>query len=221
MKTKNKTILCLALFITATAFAKEAKDIVSTRAEETRESDLTSGLLGTSYVEISYLLQDLKRVSPNLNNAGIGVNVRVVPSLLDLGADYGYGWIDGAFSGQAHQLGGSATLYTTVGAVKPFVRGRIGIVESHSSFAGDDQLTEWRVGLGLEIPIGKLTLTPQALYSDNDYGTPNRALRWTCQLEANYAFTRCVNGFVAFGYTDFHYSSIDPWQYQAGFRFKF
>jgi hypothetical protein len=221
MKMKTKTILLLGLFVSATSFAKDAKDVVPTRAEETHESDLTNGLLGTSYVEISYLLQDLQGVSPNLNNAGIGVNLRVVPSLLDLGADYGYGWIDGAFSGQVHQLGGSATLYTTIGTVKPFLRARLGVVQSHSSFAGNDQLTEWRVGLGLEIPIGKLTLTPQALYSDNDYGAPNRALRWTGQLEANYAFTRCVNGFVAFGYTDFHYSSIDPWDYQVGFRFKF
>lgn len=190
--------------------------------QDTSPKPRDTALLGSSYVESSVLTQDLKGIPDNLNTALIGVNIPILPSRLDVGGDYNYGWIGGPFPGHIHNIGGSATLYGTVrDGIRPFARARIGYLLSHAKGVGSEHLTEWRASFGVEIHAGRVIFSPQVAYDADTERAPNKLKQLTYQADLDYWFAERVAAFVSIGKTDLQNSTIDPLDYKVGLHFRF
>jgi hypothetical protein len=161
----------------------------------------------------------MRGVSENLNTATARFNFPVFAHI-DLGADFDHGWIGGPFSGHVNEFSGTATVFGHFVAVSPFAKARFGTIRSNSAFGKEDHRI-WRVTGGVEIPFSRLTITPMAIYDDDDQDAPNSIKEWTYEALLHYWFTPKIGGFASLGKTDFKNSDIDPKNYKAGLTFRF
>ncbi len=177
------------------------------------------GVLGQSFSELSFGVQDIDNLSPNFYSLGVGANVPVAPHV-DLGASYNYGWIRGNVHGHQNTIGATATAYTALSGVKPFVMAGLGY--QWSSYRGfRDNGSLWALGAGVEIPVGAITLTPRIVYNDDFEASAASSQAATYEVEANYWVSRSTAVFGTVGRTDYLHSSTNSWNYQAGVRLKF
>lgn len=206
--TKN-TILALGLLVAAGA--GHAQEAMSTGATP-------AGVLGQSYTELKFSMADLDSTSHNLYGAGVAANVPVTPGL-DLGAGYTYGWIRGSNRGHLHSVGTTATAYTAVGGVKPFVG--VGLEYQWTRLTGNrNDATNWTAAAGVEIPAGVLTVTPRVVYTDDFRGTARSTQQLSYEVEGNVWLNRRAAIFATAGYTDVRHTNVDSWDYGIGIRFK-
>jgi hypothetical protein len=209
MKLTQKITLALGLLAAGTSMAQTA-------------SGSSTGLLGQRYVELGLGKQNISHVSPNLYSVGGGVNLPLVPAMIDAGASYDYSWIHGArLSGHASTFGGYATWYTALSGVKPFVSAGLGWEWSTTRGFGSDNQGLWGLAAGVEVPVGALTLTPRISYGDDFEGSRNSSQQWTYAAEANYWINGQTGVFGSIGFTDVRASSLESWNYRAGVRVKF
>lgn len=182
-------------------------------AQATATSGVT-GLLGHRYVEISAGAVDPHIFSETGLAAGTAVNLPV-RSNLDLGFGYNYGRLDptfgfGAFEQRSrdHALFATSTGYTTLGSVKPFLAAALGYLWSKnellyggtSIMGGRDQEAAWALSLGMEAPLGPVTLTPRVSYQDGFHR--NSGTGFSFNTEASTWFTKSCGAFVRAAYFD-------------------
>jgi hypothetical protein len=180
-----------------------------------------SGLLGTQYTELSLGLSDVRHISNNLYDGGIGANTSLVPGLLDGGATYNYSWIGGANKGHANTIGGYVNAYTVLNGVKPFAGVGLGYQWTSFKFVGSDDQALWNASVGVEIPAGVVTITPRIIYNDDFEGSANSGQSWTYQVEGNYWVNPKTAVFASIGKTDVNHSRFDQWNYRIGLRARF
>jgi hypothetical protein len=212
--TLTKKIL-LALGVAAAAGAMHAQMTSTTTPV---------GVLGHSYTELSLGLQDIKNLSPHFYDASIGGNVPVTPNL-DLAAGYSYGWIRGSafgtsLRGHSNTVTTTATAYTLTGGVKPFVGVGLGYEWTH--FAGfRDNHGLWGAAVGVEIPAGRVSITPRIVYADDFESSSSSSQQTTYEVEGNYWVSAKTGVFASLGKTDVHHDSGESWNYRLGVRMKY
>lgn len=209
MKLTQKITLALGVLAAGTSFAQ-------TTASQ------PAGLLGQRYAELSFGAQDLKQLKPNLYGFGAGVNTPLIPGSFDVGASYDYSWIRGSgLRGSANTFGGYGTFYTAVGGVKPFVGAGVGWEWSRARGFGSGDQGLWGAAVGVEIPVGVLTLTPRLAYGDDFENSKNSTQQFTYGIEANYWVNAKTAVYGGLGFTDVRSSPLESWNYQVGLRLKF
>ncbi len=215
MTSKKLLSVLAALAVSASAFAQPTSTTTSS----------SGGLLGQRYVEGSFGLEDTKDLSDDLYDVGIAINLPVLPGV-DIGLGYSYSWADigtsvGTVDVTGHTVGASATLYSTTGAVKPFIGGSIGYQWAEAklgTITADDESGIWNAGIGVEVPFGPVLLTPSIVYSDSFEDDGDGSFLYG--VEANYWFTPKVGGFADVTNANVRGSSGESWIYTVGLRVK-
>jgi hypothetical protein len=180
------------------------------------------GLLGERYADFNVGAADLKYVSTNGYSLGAGFNLPILPGALDLGASYDYSWLRGSGArAHANTIGINSRLYTVLAGVKPFVSGTFGVQWSNIRGFGSDNQALWNLGVGAEIPVGVVTLTPRIVYDSDFEESFNSSQQLTYALEANHWLNQKTAVYGSVGYTDVNSSSFSSWNYQVGVRVRF
>lgn len=206
----QKTTLVLSTLVAATIIHAQ-----------NNASGQPAGSLGVRYAEAAFGVQDFQNFGDNAYQGSLSVNIPVQASL-DVGLSYGHAWLDSTVDQRSDALAASATYYTAIGSVKPFLGLAVGHQWDRASFLGStahDDFWFWGAAIGVEIPVQAVTLTPRLTYVDglesgHDYNV-------TLGTEASYWFTNQVAGFVDVSYSDPKGNSGESWNYSAGVRLKF
>jgi hypothetical protein len=206
MNVSKKMILALGLLVAGAGYAQTAT---------TSSSSL--GLLGQRYAEVSLGTQDVTGFSNNFYDAGLAVNLPVSPSV-DLSVGYGYSWLRSGIRGHANTVFGAGTFYVPMNGVKPFVTGALGYQWTRVG-GFQDNGGVWAGIVGVEIPVGALTLTPRVAYADDFESGSSRD--FTYEVEGNYWLSAKTAVYGTIGRTEVHRSNADSWNYELGLRFKF
>lgn len=204
--TKNIS-LALGVLVAGVSFAQTTSTEVATTPV---------GVIGQQYTEASFGLTDIKHFSKHQYGVGVAGNVPVTP-FLDLGASYDYSWINDL--GHANALAATATAYTLLNGVKPFVA--VGVGHEWISASGfRDNDWYWGASAGVEIPVGSVSITPRVIYSDDWRSSTSDSGQWSYEVEGNYWVSRTFAVFASVGRTD-PQGSDKTWDYAIGARFKF
>lgn len=181
-------------------------------------NEAVTGTLGQRFVDVSYGLQDVRRIGDNIQDADLAFNAPLTP-FVDVGVSYGYAWGRGALRGHSNTLGTAATYYGTLQGVKPFAT--VGLAYRWDRFLGGrDNYGLWGAGAGVEIPVSRgFTVTPGVSYADDFEGGDSRD--FTYSVEANYWVSRTSAVYGSIARTDAHRSPFDVWHYDIGLRFRF
>jgi hypothetical protein len=215
MKNTKKIILAFgALAVAGVSYAQ-------TTTAGIAENSNGLGLLGTRHTEFSIGLQDITHLNDHGYSVGAAVNDPIIPGVLDAGAAYSYSWIRGAFRGHANTIGAYATAYVPFRGVKPFVSTGLGYQWTTMRFGANDERALWGTSAGVEIPVGRVTITPRANYADDFEGSRKSSQAWTLEVEANYWYSKTSAVFGSIGKTDVRRSGFDSWNYEVGLRARF
>jgi hypothetical protein len=145
--------------------------------------------------------------------------------------------------------GANLTAYTNYQGVKPFAEVAVGYswAKDKLSFGGTpvsddrDDTGLWGLGVGVEIPLGAVTVTPRITYQDDfEGGAPGitnpaasgtgstvaisrggRGGAFGYSTEAHMWFTRAVGGFAEVTYSDPTGGGTQSWTYALGARLRF
>lgn len=180
-----------------------------------------TGVLGQRYADVSFGAQDFHGFSDNAYGLGVGASLPFNESL-DVGFGYGYNWLDSNAELRSQTLSTSATAYTHYKGVKPFVGAALGYQwtkTKFSTFSVKNHDWVWGLGVGVEVPVGVVTLTPSIGYADTFDGGGNGY--YTTGIEANHWFTKTVAGYADVSFSDVRGSGGESWLYSIGVRVKF
>lgn len=219
----------------------------------------SSGLLGHRYAELSAGAIDPHGQSEFGFTSDVSVNLPVQPGL-DVGFGYGYSrtkfeLLERLFTQRLrdHTAYASATAYSEYRGVKPFFSAALGYQWSRSGadLGGmrvlDDRADEavWGLAAGVEIPLGRVTLTPSISYQDRfdrdnglafvdttnppSPGSVGRVITldrdggagFAYSVEASTWFTRTLGGFADVSYSDPTGGGTQSWTYKVGARLRF
>jgi hypothetical protein len=86
--------------------------------------------------------------------------------------------------------------------------------------AGNDEAI-WGAAAGLEIPAGRVTVTPRISYADDFEGPSRSSQAWTASVEANYWYSPMSAVYTSIGRTDVRRSPYDSWNWEIGLRARF
>jgi hypothetical protein len=244
MNLTKKIILTLAVLAIAGADHAQQTDTTNQSAiipppannSQPASTSTAGGILGKRYVDANFSLQDIRHVSKNAYDLGVGANIPVSPGI-DLGAAYDHSWLQGtSTTPRVHSdvIQGTVTLFpparTFDSDVKPFVAGGIGYQWDNAKFSGtphsftfgsSDDYAIWGLAVGLEIPVDALSITPVVSYSDDFRSSHQSVQAFNYGAEANYWITNQVGVYAAATYQDVRHSSFDSWIYTTGVRFQF
>jgi len=207
MKTITRITLCCIALATA----------VSARAQSTAYDGVPSGTLGTRYGEFNYGFTDIRHYSPHFHDLNIGGNLPLTPNL-DLGGNFAHGWFGDRAPGIGHALGVSLTAYPRREGVRPFATVGLGYQWWN---VGADDTWGWSAIAGLQVPFGRLTLTPRLGYADDFRRSSLGTRQFSAGTEANYWLTHNAGVFLSVGFTDVHRSRFDAWNWRGGMRLAF
>lgn len=208
----TKTIALSLLAIVSSA--------LSTQAQTTAAAAATpSGVLGQRFSEVSFGASNIKGISRDLYDLSLNGNVPVAANL-DLGLSYSYSWIGGAFKGHANTLGATATTFTSLNGVKPFVGVGLGYQWESFPFGSGNNAGIWGVGFGVEIPAGAFSITPNISYADDFRSSGNSSQQYTYGVDANYWLNQSSAISAGVSFTDAR-GNAEAWNYRIGYRWKF
>lgn len=211
MNLTKKMILALGVFAAGVSYAQTAPTVATTESNPV-------GLLGQSYTEASFGATDIRHFSKDQYSLGVVANAPIAPNF-DFSAGYDYSWFNDL--GHANSVFASVTAYTTLsGGAKPFVAGAVGYTWERYSVFRDDYAT-WGGAVGVEIPVGSLTLTPRIVYADDFRGSADSVNQWSYGVDANYWLNRKLAIFGAVDYIDIDGADDGAYAFTAGVRYKF
>lgn len=231
MKTVNKLVLGLgALLLAGSAFGQTTTMTGAPMSPSIRDNP---GKLGHSFADLHYTWVDFSRdrgVDADGYIAGLKGNVPVAPGV-DVGLGYNYYRENGHrnpftgtdFDTRYHQLATSGTFYSRMAGAKPFVTAGLGYQWSRGDvqrLRTFDEMWLWSAGGGVEIPLGRVAVTPHATYSDafNDNGA--EFWRWGGQVHT--WFNEKMGGYLDVSFHESrHNLRADSWTYMAGVRMRF
>lgn len=212
MNLTKKMTLAAGLLVAAAGYAQTTA---------TSSSSNPHGLLGTRYAELNFGVQDVKFIRDHAYGVGASVNTPVVPGAFDAGLTYAYNWIRGPVRAHANTFGGYGIFYVPAGGVKPFVGAGVGWQWLDTrGFSSEDQGV-WGATAGVEIPLGRFTLTPRVAYADDFENSVNSSQEWRWSAEGNYALNQSTAVFASLGRSDVARSPARSWDYGLGVRVKF
>lgn len=230
MKTPFKLLApALAVLAISAAQAQPAASVTTPPSA----SPSGTGLLGHRYAELSIGAIDPHGTSDLGFTSDIGVNLPIQPGL-DVGFGYGYSRFNtdvfgGAFEQKFrdHTAHVSATAYSDFRGTKPFFGAALGHQWSRarlnfsgrSPFEATDDESLWALGAGVEIPFGRITVTPSVSYQDGFHS--DSAAGFAYSAEANTWFTRTLGGFAEVTYSDPTGGGTQAWTYRLGARLRF
>ncbi len=190
---------------------------VTCHAQSATADQAPRGALGQNYAEFSLGWTKINHARDIYDGSFTG-NVAVAHHL-DLAGTIGYGWVHGKNEGHANLLSGAATWFVNHAGTKPFASLVIGYQSGTGRLAFSDWL--WGAGVGCEIPLAGMTLTPRVSYLDDFRGSRRSSQQVTFETEGNWWLGRSAALFASLGYTDVHRSRFDSWNWRAGVRFAF
>lgn len=180
------------------------------------------GVLGQRFVEVGLTTVDYSWLGANANATNVGVKLPVGGNL-DLGFGYSFAWFDQAgVRVREHALTSSLLWHAAGKGVKPFAGFGLGYDYQRTTFRGGGRhegIGLWGLTVGVEIPVGDLTLTPTASYNDTTARHSVGSMQYG--VEANYWFTTVVAGYAEATYSHYMGDRGSAWTYRAGLRFRF
>jgi hypothetical protein len=222
MKTiKTITLGFAALAAIATSYSQQTPINPSVRDNP--------GVLGMSYGDISYRWHDIHRQADAYDIA-FGGSSPVAPGV-DVGLGYNYFWANDShnpftlqdYNIRLHSLVANATFFGPNRAARPFFSPIIGYQWSRGDLERlrtYDSQWVWGGSAGVEVPMGRLALTPRATFTDSMRA--NSIGSWHYGAEAHTWLNEKVG--VYFDATYHHpqqRSGTQYWSYMGGLRYKF
>lgn len=180
--------------------------------------------LGHRYVDVSagVVAPDVAGIDRNGALVSLGVNLPVSANV-DFGLSYAWGTVrPPAGRITDYTLLVSAVVHSGGEGVKPFLGAQFGYERMKlrvGSLKVADDRGVWGLAAGVEIPVGRVTLTPSLTYADAASGESDAALHTSVQ--AGLWFTPRVGGYVDATFSSFRDAGGDSWSYRAGLRLKF
>ena len=205
---------------------------LSTRAQSPTVSS-ANGLLGQRYVEASVGAIDPHGSSDYGFSGDVSVNLPVQAGL-DVGFGYTYNRLNADLSPglfklrqRDHTLSSTLTGYSNFGNVRPFAGLGVGYQWSRAKldfssariFDTRDDDAVWGAGLGVEVPVGALTLSPSISYQDTFSSDSSGGFAYS--VEGHTWFTRTLGGFAEATFSDPTGGGRQAWIYRAGVRLRF
>lgn len=224
---KTNITFALPLFVAALAATASAQTVTTS----------STGLLGQRYIEIGAGAIDPHNSSKEGFTGDIAVNLPVQPGF-DVGLGYSYSRLNYPYSAvpfearsRDHTVYATATSYMEAQGMKPFAGVALGYQWAKQNLLynltpggvtvvndrNDEAL--WGLGVGVEIPVGRVTVTPAVTYQDGFKRGSTGG--FTYGVDTNYWVTQKVGLFGAVNYSDPSGGGIQSWTYKAGVRLKF
>jgi opacity protein-like surface antigen len=231
MKTMKLLAVASAALVTVVSYGQTTTPATTMTMRPSTRDD--PGTLGHAYTELNYSWLDFHRdAGPDADGymAGISANTPLGRGL-DLGLGYNYTRLNhhrNPFSGsdfdaRYHGLATAATFYAPVAGVKPFVTGGIGYQWSRGdiqSLRTYDHEWVWGASGGVQVALGRLSVTPRVTFSDTMRN--NSIGAWHYGGEAHTWFNEKWGGFFD---ATFHEprrgGGSDYWTYTGGLRLRF
>jgi opacity protein-like surface antigen len=192
------------------------------------------GVLGHSFADLNYSWVDYHRdagIDADGYIAGLRSNVPVVPGL-DIGLGYNYyrennhrnPFTGTPYDARYHEGSARATLYTTMGPVKPFMGGGVGYQWSRGdiqTLRTFDHEWVWNATAGFEAILGYVALTPRVSFADT-IENHGRAGLWSYGAQLHHWFNEQVGGYLDATFNDPRSGGgVEWWTYTAGLRLRF
>lgn len=179
-------------------------------------------VLGERTFDAAAGVVDIDEVDERGYALGFGVNLPAMANL-DLGFHYGYGWVDeNGIRLEDSTLSTAAVLHGTGEGLKPFAAVLAGYQKMElkvGPFHASDSSGVWGAGAGIEIPVGRGTITPSVTFTDSFDGSTDRTVHFT--LHANYWFTPKFAGYAEVTHSDIDGLGDSAWTHRLGVRFRF
>jgi len=86
---------------------------------------------------------------------------------------------------------------------------------------GADETWGWNASVGLQVPFGRLTLTPRLGYFDDFRRSALSTQQLSAHTEVHYWLTRNAGVYLSAGFTDVNRARFDAWNWRAGMRLAF
>src|SRR5579862_9332755 len=134
-------------------------------------ADSSAGTIGQRYGELSFTDQNVSHISNDFTSLGFDLNYPATKHL-DIGAGYGYSWLQNKYRQRSSVVDIGATVYTTYAGVKPFVSLNLGYEWDRLTESGfypyHADYGVWGLGAGVEIPVDPtVAITPFISYQDD------------------------------------------------------
>ena len=183
------------------------------------------GVLGQSYTDLSFGVQDLRNTSDNALDATLRGNIPVSTNV-DLGLGYSYNWIHGHSGNHSHLLATDAKFYAPMeNHMKPFIGGLVGYQWARTRFDNQFPIISttndrfvWGVNTGIEMPVGSVSLTPHVGYIDTMEN--NSIGHYNYGVEAHHWFSSGLGGYADVSYNDLRRQE-NTWTYLVGLRVRY
>lgn len=187
------------------------------------ETAAPDGVLGQRYVSVNGDVVDFEFSRDHGYSTALGANLPVAPRL-DWGLGYAYGWFNTTgLSVREHTLSTSLVWHADGPSLKPFAGAGLGYDWTRDYFnwtSVSDSRGRWSAAVGVEIPLGALTVTPSIGYEDWFDGGREGTMLFGVELNA--WFTPRVGGFANFTHlAEYRDDAGSASLYRAGLRFKF
>jgi opacity protein-like surface antigen len=210
MKMIQHTLLAIVLLCTAGAtFAQP--------------NNTATGRLGVRYIETNFQVSDGKSTVTDSYGSGFGINLPI-KSWLDVGLDYGYGWLkkNPFVTSSAHGLAATATYYTDLDGLRPFVSARIGHARFKTSAAGQTSRINsdsYDLMIGFETSVGPIILTPTIAHGDSFDNSGEGGFNFA--VGAHYWITSKIGVRSDISYSDYGSGGLSEMSYGVGLALKF
>jgi hypothetical protein len=185
-------------------------------AQTTASDRGLNGVLGRGFAEIQYQRFDLPRPASDIHDLSFGGRGPLLPNL-DLGGSCSHRWAPGGNRYRATTLRASATGYTAIAGVKPFGTAGLGYQWLKVTGAKNNDLV-WSAGAGIEVPLGRVALTPKVTYLDDFRPGPRSSQELRTEVEANWWATESAGIYATFGRSDVFRGGSNSWFWGAGLR---
>ncbi|HZP59353.1 MAG TPA: hypothetical protein VFB27_03435 [Opitutaceae bacterium] len=220
MKLNHKTLFVLAA-LSAAGFAY---------AQEAATDAVPTGTLGLRYGDVNVGLQDIRHLSQDAFNVGVGANIPVT-NTLDASFAAGRAWLNSTVDQAVNAISVTGTEYTSFRGVKPFAFAGIGYAWEKDSFGSLKNHSEygiWGLGVGVEVPATLvfpaatgLSVAPAISYSDDFRKSRYSAQSYEYGAEINYWMDAKTAVYADIGYQDVLRSRFDSWDYTLGVRIRY
>jgi hypothetical protein len=187
------------------------------------------GILGHQFADLAFGWTDFRNSPTEGYDAAFNANMPISPGF-DAGLGYNYYWeaknrdplTRNSANARNHTLGAYGKFYMPMSGVKPFLGGGVGYRWERGDFQslrtyGHEWL--WSGSAGVEIPFGRVAVTPSVRYDDTMRG--GSVGMWSYGAQVHHWFSEAIGGYADASYSDPRHGGHGMWTYLAGLRYRY